>query len=309
MLTITKQQYEEYLYIRLQLKKAGIYRALWNKAEEYFKDCNFTEDSCVGFLSSLGEISASSYNNYLKALKHLARCLGYDFLDKYKQKKTEQPYIEVLEEHEMIGLLQTAYSTDFRRALALETFLRTGLRANELIMLEWADYHASRIFIKKTKTSKSRIVEILPDLAEKMEKLRGNHPRYIFSTYKGNLNRARFNEFLTTLLHKRRIVKYVTAHKLRHSYATLCADKGVSHFVIQDMLGHSSMDTTRSYIHTTTTMKRNAAKKTSLGKYKLSHIETVKELTRYTDSLVTDESDIVVIRDGENLRIEVKKKA
>lgn len=308
MLQVTKGEFENYLYIKLQLKKAGIYRALFNRAEIFFQTEDFTEDSCVRFLSSLGEISNSTYNNYLKALKHLSHLLGYTFLDTYKQKKTEAPYIEVLEEHEMVGLLETAYSWDYRRALALELFLRTGLRANELISLEWKDYHITRIFIKKTKTSRSRIVEILPDLSEKIEKLRGHHPRYIFATHKGQLNRARFNQFLTKIVAERRINKYITAHKLRHSYATLCADKGISHFVIQDMLGHSSLDTTRGYIHTTATMKRNAAKKVSLGKYQLSHKETVTEISRYIDSFPSGESEIVVVRDGENLTIKVRKK-
>lgn len=308
MLEATKKQYEDYLYIRLQLKKAGIYRALWNKASKFFDTCSFTEDNCIRFLSSLGDISPSTYNNYLKALKHLSHMLGYTFLDDYKQKKTEKPYIEVLEEREMIQILECAYKKNDRYAIALETFLRTGLRSNELIKLEWRDFHTSRIYIKRTKTSKSRIVEILPDLSKKLDSLRGNHPRYIFSTQRGNLRRSRFNQFLIKITQECGIVKHITAHRLRHSYATLCANKGISHFVIQDMLGHSSLDTTRSYIHTTTTMKRNAAKKVSLGKYKLTHDEVVQELEHYIEGLSSDETEIEIHKKGNSFTIEVKKK-
>lgn len=308
MLTVTREQYESYLYIKLSLKKAGIYRALYNRAAIFFTDQEFNENTCTEFLQSLGDISPAAYNNYLKALKKLAECQGYTFLKDYKLRKTEQPYIPILEEGEMIRILNEAYKADYRRAVALELFLRTGMRSEELIELEWREYHVSTLFIDKTKTSKSRTIEILPDMADKLERLRGNHPRYIFSTYKGNLNRSKFNLFLARLLQKIGLNKHVTCHKLRHSYATLCASKGISHFVIQALLGHTNIQTTQTYIHTTTAMKKEAAKKVSLGEYKLTHTETVDELLRYVNSLHTDESEIIINKVDGKLTVEVVKK-
>lgn len=309
MLNVTREQFENYLYIKLSLQKAGLYRALYNKAIIFFKDRDFTENTCTEFLQTLGDISPAGYNNYLKALKKLAECQGYTFLKDHKLRKTEQPYIPILEEGEMIRLLETAYKADYRRAVALELFLRTGMRSEELIGLEWREYHVSTIFIDNTKTSRSRTIEILPDMAEKIEALRGNHPRYIFSTYKGNLSRPRFNQFLTRLLQIIGLNKHITSHKLRHSYATLCAAKGISHFVISEIMGHTNIQTTQGYIHTTTSMKKEAAKKVSLGEYKLTHDETVDELLRYVNSLHTEESNIVIKKDENgNLKVEVVKK-
>lgn len=309
MITVSLEDFETYLYRKNSLEKAGCYAALYRKAEFFFMDHSFDEKNCAKFLNHIDRnISPYTYNNYLKALKKLALCMGFTFMSDYKGKRTEQPYIPILEEPEMIALLKEAYTMDFRRALVLETLLRTGMRSEELIKLEWRNYHISTIFLENTKTHKSRSIEILTDLSEKIDILRGNHPRYIFATRKGLIHRARFNQFLGRLLSKVGIDKHITVHKLRHSYATLCAAKGISHFVIQNILGHTNIQTTQTYIHSTTSMKREAAKKTSLGAYKLTSEEVITELQRYVDSLYSDEVSIETENNDQYMIIKVKKK-
>ena len=41
----------------------------------------------------------------------------------------------------------------------------------------------------------------------------------------------------------------LTRHGLRHTWATWMADAGIPLHVIQDILGHASMETTRGYLH------------------------------------------------------------
>jgi integrase len=47
-------------------------------------------------------------------------------------------------------------------------------------------------------------------------------------------------------------------HKLRHTFATRCVDKGVPMFHLQDALGHRSLDMTRRY-YTANSMPRRKA--------------------------------------------------
>lgn len=53
----------------------------------------------------------------------------------------------------------------------------------------------------------------------------------------------------------------ITFHCLRHSYASFLVQKGVSIYVVKDLLGHSSTTVTERYSHLNTDALREAVSK------------------------------------------------
>jgi integrase/recombinase XerD len=73
---------------------------------------------------------------------------------------------------------------------------------------------------------------------------------YLFLNQRGQPIKA---EYIRWLLKERTqragIVKNITPHTFRRSFATLLYQKGAQLMTIQKLLGHSSVQTTEGYIH------------------------------------------------------------
>jgi integrase/recombinase XerD len=79
----------------------------------------------------------------------------------------------------------------------------------------------------------------------------------LFVPYRG-LNNQEKNKKISTNYLQAKIKHYrelldinlpISAHTLRHSFATFLAEKGANPAAIQILLGHESLDTTTRYVH------------------------------------------------------------
>ena len=82
---------------------------------------------------------------------------------------------------------------------------------------------------------------------------------FLFSTQKS----ARFSANTATQhlqrLYARAGIAGATSHSGRRTWLTTLSQKGVSVFVLADMAGHASIQTTQRYVTVNDEMKRNAA--------------------------------------------------
>lgn len=292
MAELNWEEFSFYLFQEIKLGYASYYKSGFNQLVVFLDGRDITPKNIALWLQDLEKRGLVGYtlNNYQKMLKHLCRFLNqkcrtenYSFIFKWKGYKVDPPEVETLESDEQEKVIQFAYTVDYRRAIAIETFLRTGLRFDELAKLQVEDYTGESLLIEDTKNNKPRKVQILPDLAEKIKKL-DSFP-YLFGFKNKRLGYKNFLKFLNLCIDACGIGKRITAHRLRHTFATHLAEKDVSHFTIKDAMGHKSLTSTERYIHTTDKTIRNAMKKHSLSKYEMTEEEARKALKLATDEL------------------------
>ena len=156
----------------------------------------------------------------------------------------------VIAKKDILKILQKANNTKHKSMIALT--YSSGLRVGELIDLKIGDIDSSRmvVHVKSAKGNKDRIVP----LSEKtLHMLRGYYKEfspkhYLFEGQKGGkYSASSFNKLLKAATKRAGINKKITAHTLRHSYATHLLEKGTDIRVIQKLLGHNSIKTTMIY--------------------------------------------------------------
>jgi integrase/recombinase XerD len=152
----------------------------------------------------------------------------------------------------------------------LATLMLTGLRKRELYYLTWKDVDLKRATIRVTgegkegfspKDYEERPVPIPPDLVALLKKL----PRtaeWVFPNPTG----GRMNHLLRRLkaVAETAKVEHATLHKFRHTYATRLLEQGCDIVTLQNLMGHSDLDTTRQYLNPDDTLKRAAVNRLTL---------------------------------------------
>ena len=217
-------------------------------------------------------LNAYSINRMLSVLRSYFRYLiEMDYPttiapDMIKMLKTIRKNAQIAELDEFVKLLQ--FPTTFeknrlvglRNRAMLEVLFSTGMRISELINLKIKQIDkAGRIFVLG-KGKKERFVYLTPRAREHLEAYLGTRTDaspFAFVPYRGqnsaDLDRKISPVYLQTTIKKYRelldINLPVSAHSLRHGFATYLAEAGANPAAIQVLLGHESLETTTRYVH------------------------------------------------------------
>ncbi len=201
-----------------------------------------------------------SYHKYLLLEKLVQSNVSLGVSLPKKQKKL--PIVLSVEE---IDALMVAADGDepleLRNKAMLELLYGCGLRISELLELRLADLHINSGFINiYGKGNKERIVPIgfeaayaLKQYIDKgrtiLKKIPGD---IVFVNTRGSeISRVGFYKVLKKLTFKAGIMKEVSPHTLRHSFASHLLENGVDLRVVQELLGHEDISTTQVYTHVT----------------------------------------------------------
>jgi len=156
-----------------------------------------------------------------------------------------------------VKLILNAHS-NIKHKMMLSLIYSCGLRCGELLALQPVHIDSKRniVLLKNSKGKKDRIVPLSPKILEMLREyyilfkpktylFEGSNPGYPYSE-------KSLQSVLKQALKKVGIVKPVSLHWLRHSFATHLLESGTDLRYIQELLGHQSSKTTEIYTHVST---------------------------------------------------------
>jgi site-specific recombinase XerD len=158
----------------------------------------------------------------------------------------------VLDPEEVAEFFDYVPSLMYRAALML--CYGAGLRIGEAVAVKVEDIDSKRmlIHVQEGKGRKDRFVMLSPRLLAVLRRYyRAARPRgeWMFPSWRGSrhLSSKSLSQACRDASKQSGLTKRITAHTLRHSFATHLLENGTDTRVIQVLLGHSRIDTTARY--------------------------------------------------------------
>lgn len=196
--------------------------------------------------------SASTLNTAYSAINsYYSNLLKRNILLKVPRAKKSKKLPTVLSTEEILKLLEVIINPKHKCILAL--LYGSGLRVSEVINLKMKDIDLDRkmLVVREGKGGKDRntiISSKIINILEKQKHIKENN-EYLFTSRDGKkkLTTATINKIVIHASKKAKINKNISAHSLRHSFATHLLENGTDIRYIQSLLGHSRLETTQIY--------------------------------------------------------------
>lgn len=205
--------------------------------------------------------AASSINRKFMAIRAFSKFLyrrkyiKEEFTRDLKAPTFQQSIVNVPSEEDVKKILDLPDVEEERgvrdRAL-LELLYSSGLRATEICMLKRNDVTKNSVTIFWGKGRKTRTVPLTKSAIFWVEKYvqeyRGDGDGNLFLTLQGKtLNRNELTKMVTKYGELAGVK--ISAHSMRHAFATHMLERGADIRAIQELLGHKNISTTQRYTH------------------------------------------------------------
>lgn len=207
------------------------------------------------------EVSANYYNNVIRFI--------YDVVLDYPINKRQLPMYKrkrrlpkILSDEELNVFFDACENYMYKTIFMM--IYGSGLRISEATNLRVEDIDSKnmRIFVRDGKGNKERYT-VLPQASLEMlrkyyKMYKPNHPKgYLFFNRNGEiLKPERLRVFFRRYRRKAKISEDFIVHSLRHSFATKLIEEGVPLVQVKELLGHSCIRSTMTYIHVANNMQK-----------------------------------------------------
>jgi len=208
----------------------------------------------LNFLVNSKKVSSSTQNQAINALKcYYQNILRWErFSIDIERPRKEKKLPKVISEHEVLRMIQSC--DNLKHKFIICALYSAGLRMGELLSLRKEDIFLDKnlIFVRGGKGKKDRTTI----LSENLKKLlfmyiQNYNPNYwlIEGVNRSKYSATSVNRVIKSAAKKASIGRNVSAHMLRHSFATHLLEQGLDLRYIQQLLGHGSSKTTEVYTH------------------------------------------------------------
>lgn len=211
--------------------------------------------------SGLESVSVQSYIRHLRAFLnwlYSSELIETDFCRKFKLPKAKRPIVDVLTDSEISALFGAYQGDDFRnvrnRAI-LALFLDAGLRLNELVNIQRAMIHVSEGYvIVDGKGNKQRAVPfgvMTRIYLKEYLSIAPKSPSLFLSSREEDGSFFPITEATVKMMFRRlkAVVPRIYPHLLRHTFATRYLENGGNMYSLQMLLGHTSLEMVKRYVH------------------------------------------------------------
>ena len=250
-----------------------------------------TSSDVFDFLSYLANDRDNGIESAARARKLSAIKSFYKYLTVRTKQLTENPVADLeypklrkslpkyLTMEQSAALLRSVSGQNEKRDYAiLMLFLNCGIRRSELVGLNMTDVYEDRIRVVG-KGNKERFVYFGSACRKAIDAYLPERNKKILSDNRALFGSRDGNRISATAVH--RLVKkhmlaagldasQYSAHKLRHTAATMMLSGGVDVKTVQEVLGHENLNTTQIYTHIENTELKIAAEANPLSKLDFS---------------------------------------
>ena len=146
------------------------------------------------------------------------------------------------------------------------------MRVGELLALKWQDCDllAGRLVVRRSlwngiegspKGGRTREVPLNEVALSTLKSLRHLRGQYVFCKEDGaRLSHSEVKSIVPLVCHRAGLLKRLTMHGLRHTFASHLVMRGVALKAVQELLGHATIDMTLRYAHLSPDVKRDAVR-------------------------------------------------
>jgi integrase/recombinase XerD len=233
---------------------------------------NLSLDSCIkvikSYSSSHSEKSVlritaciKSFIKYLYIEGHIKNDFGSN-IESISTKISLPKTLDIITVISLIENIKPDSPKSIRDRLIFEFLYGTGCRISELVNtdLQDIDFESNIVKIRFGKGSKQRLIPLGKSLKNSIEayviQVRNNVPNFqkIDALLLNSKGKRLTRQSIWTVINKyaqEQGIKDLTPHTLRHAFATHLLEGGADVRVVQELLGHSSINTTQIYTHVT----------------------------------------------------------